>query len=950
MEVSNLQGPISIKTDYSILNSLIKIDDLISFALNHHLESLGICDDSLSSSREFYLKCLANNIKPIIGLEVIYNEHPMYLYAKNYTGYQNLLKINTYLANLDLITLTKFSNQVICILPSKSYSLYNGLKFFDEVYLGFSNNYEETEARLITENVLSFNIINCLNKEDTVYLKYLNMLGGNVTLSSQNYFTYHESDILTKIISKINIEMPEGKRYIPRYKDTIDSYTFLKTLAIKGLEKRLNQEIPSKYLDRLKYELEVISKMGYVDYFLIVYDYCLYAKKNGCLVGPGRGSAAGSLVCFAIGITDIDPLKYNLMFERFLNPARVTMPDIDIDFDSTKREMIIDYVRNRYGSTHVAAGLTFNTLKTKLVLREVTKLFKVPEDLVSKFLNVVDGNMSLTKNLESEKVKKYLHTYEELDNVYHVALKLENLKKNISTHAAGIVISSVELDTVIPVIKENDHYLTGITMDYLENLGLLKMDFLGLKNLTIISNILDVVGKDTLKNINLEDPTIIKAFRDLKTNGIFQYETYAMKNVLAKLKPNTFSDLVAAVALVRPGPSSFLDNYVKGKLNPQKIVYPDASLKPILKETYGVILYQEQIIAILEVMGGFSKSEADLIRRGISKKKVELINASREKFIQGASKQNIKIEISSKVYDDIVRFSGYGFNKSHSVAYALVGYQMMYLKCFYPVYFINEILQDNKDSNLTDSYLNELKSAGYKISKPNVNLSGTSYTVIENNLMLPLTIIKGINKNISEEIIKNRPYKDYFEFVSKNKNVLNENILSTLIYAGTLRDFETMHTLIEGMDAALTFASLNTLNDSLKPILTKYPDYNLETISAKEIEFYGFYVGNHPASVYQDKNIMKLKYLENNLFKNVLIVVTIEHIKRLKTKKGDDMAFLDVSDETGTCTCMVFKETLKELDEIPLNTLVFIMGKTSKSFDKTRIIVNNISKEKNRKL
>lgn len=937
-----------IKTDYSLLNSLIKIDNLLDFLIKNNINTCGICDNNLSSSIEFYTKCIQKNIKPIIGLEVLFLDNIIYLYTKNYDGYKNLIKLNTYKEKIDKQLLIKYSNNLICVLPKKSHNIDSELTFYDDLYYGYENE-EEKKCALIKGKSLFIKDIRCLTSNDLPYFKYLNLLGGQNKVDYD--YSYVEIDskdeeTIINFCQHININIPFNKRYIPKYKSNVDSSRFLNVLAHEGLKKRLNKKDPI-YEKRLDYELKIINEMNFVDYFLIVYDYCLYAKKHGCLVGPGRGSAAGSLVCYSIGITDIDPIKYNLMFERFLNPARITMPDIDIDFENTKRDLVIDYVKEKYGKENVASGLTYNTLKTKLVLREICKLNKVDDSLTNKFIKVIDAKISLKDNLKNEKVKKFLNLYKELEKVYSISLHLEGLKRNISTHAAGVVISNEKLDNIIPVIYENNNLLTGITMEYLENLGLLKMDFLGLKNLTIIANILDNLQKDVLKDIDLEDKVVLDLFKTGNTNGIFQYETYAMKNLLLKLKPTSFSDLVAAVALVRPGPSNYLDEYIACKEHTKKVSYLDPILEPILKETYGIILYQEQIISILEHMGGFSKSEADVIRRAISKKKEEIILKSKEKFINGAIEKGVKKEIAIQVYDMIIKFSGYGFNKSHSVAYALIGYQMAFLKAYYPIYFINEILQDNKDIEQVSSYLTELKQNNIKIIKPDINYSKENFYIENNSLIMPLTQIKGITKEIAKDIVLNMPYKDYFDFVYKNKNQVNEKILNILIKASALRSLkQTKATLINNIASALNYASLNIDDDNLKPILTKCPEYSFEKLLDMEIEAYGFYVTNHPSSKFQDKSLFKIKDINENLFKNIKGIVVVENINSIKTKNKEDMAFLTISDETGKCEAVVFKDAYPKLKDIRKNSLVLIQGKVSKSFDKTRIIINNIVSNK----
>ena len=656
--------PLKITTDYSLLNSLIKINDLIDFLVKKNIYACGICDDNLGGVLEFYFACKKNNIKPIIGLNIKVLDKDIYLYAKNYTGYQNLIKVNenTEITLDDLLNL----DNIIIILPKASWEYYKILRIKEDVYLGYQSPVELERIKNINKRVYIKNI-KCLNANDNKYLKYLCMLKHDNTYEDD--FAYIDTNInlgcLEKIVNDINIEI-KRQDDIPVFHE--NSKEFLRTLAYKGLTKRLNNKLTQKYIDRLEHELSVIEKMGYVDYFLIVYDYVLYAKKNNILVGPGRGSAAGALLSYAIGITEIDPLKYDLLFERFLNPDRVSMPDIDIDFEDTKREEVINYVREKYGFDHVALGRTFSTFKSKLILRELAKVLKINPDLIDSFLKNISSSLSLKDNLKNEVVSKYINNYKELKKLYSIAIHLEGLKKNTSVHAAGVVISKYSLNTLIPVSKHNDEIITGVPLDNLENLGILKMDFLALRNLTLIHKVLDLIGKVNLNNIDFNDKQVLNLFAEGKTEGIFQFETPLLKNLAKRLKPDCFNDLVALLALGRPGPIVFADTFIKRKQKIEKVTYLDNSLENILKDTYGIILYQEQIMNILKDIAGYSYAEADIIRRAISKKKEIVISKNKEEFLRKALSRGKSRDIANKIYDDIARFASFGFNKSHSVS------------------------------------------------------------------------------------------------------------------------------------------------------------------------------------------------------------------------------------------------------------------------------------------
>lgn len=952
-----MKSCLSIKTDYSILSSLIKIPDLISYAINNHIEALGIIDDNLSSSMEFILECQKSNIKPLVSLEVIYQDSKIYLYAKDEQGLHNLFKINTILLNnpLSINDLKKYINNLIILLPYNSIKLYDELKTItNNIFIGYQTKQEKQSALIITNKIIYFNQVLSLTKEDTKYLNYLNMIKDNLTYDTYQDINYsnnylHITEDADELISEVNITISPSKNLIPHYDENIkDSFSYLKALSIKGLTKRLNGNVPKEYQERLIYELNVINKMNFVDYFLIVYDYVKYSIKNNIYVGPGRGSAAGSLVTYSLGITAIDPLKYNLLFERFLNPERVTMPDIDIDFDASKRYLVIDYVKERYGSKRVMPIMTYGTLASKQVLLNVSKILNID---ISKINKLIDPKKTLKENL-TEEIIKILNTDKKIKQVYYESLKLEGLKKHISTHAAGVVISKEDLDDIIPITKSGEVYLTGYTMNYLESLGLLKMDFLAIKDLTTMAGIIDKLPtKININNIDLNNEEVLNRFKTANTTGIFQFESAGMKNFLRKLKPNSFNDLIVALALFRPGPMQNIDSFIKRKEGKEKVEYIVPALEPILKETYGIIVYQEQIMQIFRTIASYKMSEADLIRRAISKKKEKIIIEEKEKFILRAEKNGYSKEISTKIYDLILKFANYGFNKSHSVAYALVGYQMMYLKVIYPKIFYSSLLNINIGSvTKTKEYIDEAKSLNIKIVKPDINTSSYDY-YINNDIIMPLRVIKNIGDVVSLEIFEERkktPYQDFFDFVSRiyNKSI-NTKTIETLIYAGALDSFnQTRNTLLNNIKQALIYAELVSGLDSnlvTKPNLEIYEELPSNELMNKELELFGFYVSNHPASKYNEIKIMNIKdYFD----KNITTVGLLESIKTIKTKNNDTMAFLEISDETGSLSYTLFPNKISYANLLKVGDLLKINGHVEKRYDKYQIIVNKIEKLK----
>ncbi len=960
--------PLKITSEYTLLKSMIRLEELIIFLKNNNITSCALVDENLYGCMDFYNKMITNDLKPIIGLSIKIDNKEIYLYAKNYEGFKNLLKIHT-LKELNNISLETIKDNLENIKIVLSYNAYDLLEDFSQAYLGYSNAQEKIEALFKSNKVVYVKDVRALNKEDTNYLKYLEAINKGALLDTLST-DYSNKELDLNILEEdkestlefakdINLVIENKGNYIPKYNNLDNSGEFLSNLAYKGLTKRLKGNILPNYKERLDYELAVIKKMGFEDYFLIVYDYVLYAKKNGILVGPGRGSAAGSLVSFCIGITNVDPIKYNLLFERFLNPERITMPDIDIDFEYTKRGLVIDYVREKYGKFNVAPIMTFGTLGAKQVLRDVARVLGISLDLVDEFVKLIDAKINLKDSLEKEHIRTYLKNYPELKNLYKISMKLEGIKRHISTHAAGVVISKVRLDEVIPIIINNEGVMTGVTMEYLENLGLLKMDFLALRNLTIIANVLDLIKENTgkyldLNKVDLNIPEVFDLFSKADTEGVFQYESSGMKNLMKKLKPSSFSDLIAAVALFRPGPMQNIDMFIKRKYGQERINYLHPDLEPILKETYGVIVYQEQVMQILVKIGGYSFAEADTIRRAMSKKKESVMVKDKEHFISMAKKRGYNEKVAEDIYNLILKFANYGFNKAHSVSYALIGEQMAYLKVKFPMYFIANLLNMSIGSEIkTKEYIDEAKKKALNILKPDINKSSNKYLIVNNSLLLPLSSIKNLGNMATEAIIlereKNGLYKDYLDFVARTygKSV-NKKTIIALIVAGVLDSFNlNKKTMVENLDVAINYASLVAdldINNVLVPTIEEYPEYAEEELREKEYSSYGFYLSAHPTAKYRDKSIVKIMNVKNYFDKHIKCVVLIEKIKNIKTKKGDNMAFITASDETGNIDFVVFPKTYMMLTNLKVGDIVMVNGKVTKRFDSEQINVDKIGK------
>ena len=946
--------PISFKTDYSLLKSLIKIKDIITYAKENDAEYAGILDDNPYGIMDFYDNCQKNGIKPVIGNIIEIGEYKIYLYIQNYIGYKNLIQINEIKQKekLTINDLFKYNEGLICVLPFTSYSLYNRFKNVFETYLGYKNAIEFEKISKVTKNILYIDEILAFEKSDKTYLRVLYKIAGN-DFNEENFYIKdaREQDVetITQFVTKLNLEFDFDKKYIPVFCETKEeSKQYLISLATKGLEKRLNNNVNEIYSSRLKHEINVIESMGFIDYFLIVYDYVKYAKKNDILVGPGRGSAAGSLVSYSLGITDIDPIKYELLFERFLNPERITMPDIDMDFEDIKREQVIDYVKHKYGENKVSLIVAYGTLGSKQAIRDVSKMLEIDAKIVDTLCKKIDAKKTLKENVQDKSISEFIKN-NSLEKMYKIAMKLEGLKKHTTIHAAGVVISSVPITEVIPTYKIQDETLTGYTMEYLEKMGLLKMDFLALRNLTTIHNILNNISKTdkyfNLKAIPLNDSKTFELFKRGDTDNIFQFESHGMKTFLKKLEPSCFDDLIAANALFRPGPMDNIEEYIQRKKGKKPINYLHNDLKPILENTYGIIVYQEQIMQILSKMGGYSYAEADLIRRAMSKKKKEIMEQEKTRFISKAAERGYQKAIAEQVYEMIVKFANYGFNKAHSVAYALIGYQMAYLKTHYFEQFNLNTLNMNMGSDIkTKDVIEDARNKGLEIIKPDILLSESKYIYKDGKIILPLNIIKDISSNTAEVIIENRPYKDFFDFIKKvyGKNV-NKNIIERLIKSGSLDCFkEKRITLLENIDSALTYVELcNSLDESLimKPELEKNTE---EDIEIDEIENYGFYISGHPANKYQGANIKKIKNLKNFMRKNVEIIALVEKIKVINTKKGDKMAFITLSDDTGTSESVLFPKNALLLEKIEEGNLYKIEANVNEREQELQIIINEI--------
>ncbi len=960
--------PLYIKTDNSLLSSLINIDELIKYALKNNISSLSITDNNMYGVIEFYNKCIINNIKPIIGLELTIENKKIILYCIDNNGYKNLIKLSTINSEktIDYDNLKKYSASLICIVLYKDMDIYETLeKIYEKIYIGYKNEFEYEKIQ--NTNKVYINQICYLNEFDDIYLKYLTAIKNSQLIENVENVLINNNLILEKDLLKLNFDLTNNyeitkmcnikieheDNLIPKFKcpDSLDSYTYLKKLCIDGLKKIFGNTVNKIYVDRLKKELEIINKMGFCNYFLIVWDYVKYAKENSILVGPGRGSAASSLVAYVLNITTIDPIKYNLLFERFLNPERITMPDIDIDFEYRYRDAMVKYVISKYGIKNVAPIITFGTLGAKQAIRDVARTMSIELKMVDNLCKMIDSNLTLLENYnKNSKIKNYISINEELKNLYKVATKIEGLKRHTSIHAAGVVMCDKPLDEIIPLDKShNDFYVTGYSMEYLESLGLLKMDFLALKNLTLIKDTIDELNIN-FDDIPINDKKAINIFTKANTIGIFQFESEGMINFIKKLKPDNVEDIIASLALFRPGPMNNIDSYIKRKKGIEKIDYIHDDLYDILKDTYGIIIYQEQIMLIASRMASYTLGEADVLRRAMSKKKESILINEKEKFITRSIANGYDEKIATKVYELILKFASYGFNRAHSVSYAMISIKMAYLKANYSLVFMKNLLNMVIGNSIkTNEYIYECKKLNVELTKPDINISEDKYIQKNGKLFFPLNLIKNIGVGAVELILKERHKKqfdDIFDFINRcYGKIVNRQVIESLIYSGAFDSLNyNKRTLIYNLDVIINYGEIGSLlQDELKPIIEEKEEFKQEELMQYELDMFGFYITTHPITKYKIKyNNLSINEIENEINKDVELVLLVNKVKENTTKKNEKMCFINAMDEVSNIDLVLFPKVYEKNQNINRLDVIHLFGRVEKRFDKVQIIVNKM--------
>lgn len=1024
---------LQVRSGYSLMNSTITIDKLVNRAKELSFSALALTDEQvLYGAIPFYQACKKAGIKPIIGMTVYVTTDEQttetcILLAKNNQGYQQLVALSTYLqtnqyTKIEQHELHHYTYDMIGILPAKDSQLARLLqtKSLTDVhqyiaswktcfsqgdfYLGVAGYgyVSEKEIHLALKTymgqystpVVAINDVRYLHEKDDIafdclqaikrgeswpfYLTDPNLKGHHLRSSSEMEKAFSDwPEVLTatkRISDQCTVTLDFTTRMLPSYPvpEQMDAHTYLEKVCWRNVENKYST-VTNKVADRLHYELHVIQSMQFSDYFLIVADFIAFAKENHIMVGPGRGSAAGSLVAYVLGITEIDPLEYNLLFERFLNPERVTMPDIDVDFSDHRREEVIEYVRNKYGSEHVAQIITFGTFAARSLLRELIKTMKIDKEDAQFILREVPvhPHKSLVAYVrESVELKQYIKQSETLKVLFAIATVLEGLPRHISTHAAGIVISEQPLVRHVPLtIGANDTRLTQYPMNDLEAIGLLKMDFLGLRNLTLLERIVQTIHYTAKQTIRLNelpenDPKTFTLLQKGMTNGVFQLESQGMKEVLMKLKPTSFEDIVAVNALYRPGPMEYIPTYIARKHHKEKITYPHPDLATILADTYGVLVYQEQIMQIAHKIAGFTLGQADILRRAVSKKQETVMEKQKEAFIQGCLTNGYNQNVAEEIFAWIVKFSNYGFNRSHAVAYSMIAYQLAYLKAHYPVSFFSELLSSvTNQQDKVMAYVKEAKMYGLEILPPSVNASFGKYTVESNNIRMGLLSIKGIGNQVVKEIIRVRKhgrFKNIFDFCMRvSSHSVNRQILELLILAGAFDDtYDNRASLLASIDQALEqgelfheFQDQPSLFQSEIELEAGYVEMeDLSTITklANEKELLGIYVTSHPLAAYRralkSHGYATLADVYQMIGKRgVKSAVIIQSIKIIRTKRGDPMAFLTVGDETSDMDAVVFPDVFRlNRSLLEEEKLIAIKGKIESRNNRIQWLVSEV--------
>ncbi|GAA0456251.1 DNA polymerase III subunit alpha [Alkalibacillus silvisoli] len=1020
---------LQVHSSYTLMQSAVNIEKLVKKASEKQFKALALTDEEvLHGSYQFVKLCEQYGIKPILGMTCsVYlpdEQRParFILLAKDEKGYQSLVRLTNDLhVNGKKLTLKDLAN-LEDIIPIISF--YN--TFMEElIYLSEFNRLAQL-VELVDESFEQWyinvqpnqqgHVITWLHNEGSQYLDHsvvtddvryvegkdrigydaLKAIKHNATIQqnastadSATYlktleeydqsFTQEWKEAIKRtndIAFKCHISMSQKWFTLPTFpkeQENQTSVAMLSDICYKALQLKYGDEQQKAAESRLLHELSIINSMEFADYFLIVWDLVKYAKQSDILTGPGRGSAAGSIVAYLLNITEVDPIKHDLLFERFLNPERQSMPDIDIDFSDYRRDEVLHYVKRKYGQDHVAKIITFGTFQAKSAIRELSKVFQIKKEQLTYLLKQLPQQMTSLKQvvINNEGLKQYIKQSDTLIKMFQAAMVIEGLPRHHSVHAAGVIISDQPLLGRVPMFNGDDGVLlTQLPMNELESLGLLKMDFLGLRNLTLIERMMKQInereGKTlTLNQIPQQDLKTFKLLQKGFTTGVFQLESDGMKSALRSIKPTTFEDIVAVISLYRPGPMQFIETFSERKHGKSPTEYVHDDLKPVLKETFGVLIYQEQIMQIASRLAGFSLSQADLLRRAISKKDRGSIDRLRSAFINGSTKRGYDLAVSEQIFDWVERFADYGFNKSHAVAYSMISYQIAYFKANFPAYFYAELLTSMMhDSNKLERYMKEARQIGLKVLPPSINESFGKFTVKDSNtIRFGLLAVKGFGKQAYEEIIRARKQKQFrslFDLCQRvSLQVVNRPIIESLIVVGALDDIhpnraQLLASIVQAMDQGELFSAMDdqfSWDDDLFNIEVEYTDVDsfpiLKELSMEK-EVMGFRISEHPLSrirrtLTRQGNQTISQVVKQKLKSQHQLIASISRLKPIRTKRGEQMAFLTLEDETSDIGCVIFPKLYREVGrELSEEQMVQVYGKIDERQGSKQIIIQSI--------
>ena len=1014
--------------------------------------------DNLFGALEFSLECRNFGIQPIIGCNLYLKSNKLddgyvLLICKDKVGYQNLLALasKSYLVNSDYCNpyitfddLANFNKGLICLaggefgiinknLSKNKDNAKSLLDYFRKIFKDdFFIEVQKTNSKLcLSVNDFLVNVsldsgIPIVATNENFFLKsdFYDSHDALLCISQQKYidsedrirsskdFYIKSSDEMYNLFSDLKIACEntvliaqkcsyfpvESKPKLPKLSnEKISENQLLIKHSYEGLKKRISEfgiKNKSQYIVRLNYELKVITKMGFSGYFLIVADFIKWSKNNDIPVGPGRGSGAGSLVAWCLLITNLDPIKFGLLFERFLNPERVSMPDFDVDFCMQGRDKVIDYVQKKYGFDNVAQIITFGSFQAKAAIRDVGRVMQLPLPLIDDICKMIPFNPAKPLTLdeflsENSQIKKIIKNNPDIKKLFNHAKRFEGLLRHASTHAAGIVISDKKLNEIVPLYKDpkSDIPVTQYSMKYVEKVGLIKFDFLGLKTLTVINDTCKILKKNKvnieINQIPLDDNKTFNMLKKGLTTGVFQLEGQGMKETIMKVMPDRFEDLIAIVSLYRPGPMDNIPTYVSRKHQKESVSYVHNALKEILDETYGIMVYQEQVMLIAQKVAGFSLAKADLLRRAMGKKIKSEMDAQKSNFVDGCLKNAINRDQAESLFNEIAKFAGYGFNKSHAAAYAMIAYQTAYLKANYPIEFFCSLMNcDINNSDKLSVYCDEVKQLGFSVISPDISYSETEFLVVDKkngdrSIAFGLGALKNIGENSIKEIIKDRKINGKFKNLSDllqriSNNILNKKILEALIYSNSLKSLEVNQKFLN--DKIEDIISLNSnyhknLNIHQNTLFTEenlfderlnssdYDSWSQEYKLEKELEVIGFYLSDHPTKklklVFQNLEVKNLSNLKDQISKSTLLsesyIAVINEINERTSKKGKRFCFFSLADDTGQIDAICFSEVLESLNfELKKGKVYNFKISTQVKNENRRFIINNIKDLLNR--